>query len=199
MNQSKESVDEYTRVSKLSFVFGADVRNRNGLAIDRGVSLETYVLSYYLDRILEKASFRFKSMTGGRYLLLRKADSSKGTSQQGLDIDVLDLFTNKERRASTLSGGETFMASLSLALGLSDYVKEVVGNKRIEMLFIDEGFGTLDSESLAKVVNTLTSLVAQESTVIGLISHVNELEEFFDSKLLVSKDKLGHSTCKNSF
>jgi len=199
VNQSKESVDEYTRVSKLSFVFGADVRNRNGLTIDRGVSLETYVLSYYLDRILEKASFRFKSMTGGRYLLLRKADSSKGTSQQGLDIDVLDLFTNKERRASTLSGGETFMASLSLALGLSDYVKEVVGNKRIEMLFIDEGFGTLDSESLAKVVNTLTSLVAQESTVIGLISHVNELEEFFDSKLLVSKDKLGHSTCKNSF
>jgi len=193
LNSSAKGKAEYSRLLKLSYIFSADTSARNGLDMDRGLSLESYVLSYYLDKILEKASLRFRNMTEGKYLLERRTDSDKGRSQQGLDIDVFDIVNGTKRKASTLSGGETFMASLSLALGLSDFVKETVGNKRIEILFIDEGFGTLDSESLAKVVEVLTSLSEQESTSIGLISHVEELKQFFSAQISVVKDRQGHS------
>jgi hypothetical protein len=115
--------------------------------------------------------------------------------QVGLDIDVLDCITGKQRNAGSLSGGETFIASLSLALGLSDYVREIAGGVHIETLFIDEGFGNLDKDILDGVLETISTIAMEGQATIGLISHVEELAARFSSKILVQKDHMGHSQC----
>jgi exonuclease SbcC len=196
LDAGKKERENLSKLTALCFLFTAKNSQKKGSEIDRGVSLETYVLSYYLDNILVRASARFHAMTDGRYLLVRNQDAVKGSAQQGLDIDVKDVITGESRKASTLSGGETFMASLSLALGLSDYVKETTSQIKIETLFIDEGFGTLDKETLAKAVEVLSSLVQNEEVTIGLISHVDELLSTFPTRIDVTKDHFGHSSAK---
>lgn len=158
---------------------------------DTGVNLERFVLGALLDAVTEKANLRLKEMSSNRYALLRKRgerDDARKTA--GLDLEVYDGNTGKSRPASTLSGGETFMASLSLALGLSDVVQEYAGGVHLDAMFIDEGFGSLDSESLDLAMKTLQKLKGSHR-LVGLISHVGGLEERITAKLRVTKTQGG--------
>ena len=129
-------------------------------------------------------------MTNGRYLLYRKVDLAKGRAQQGLDMEIFDFETGKKRDVKTLSGGETFKAALSLALGLADAIENKVGAISIDTLFIDEGFGTLDDESLHQAIEILLELKSDNKS-IGIISHVQELKDIISTKLVVTKDEEG--------
>lgn len=158
---------------------------------DTGVNLERFVLGALLDAVTEKANLRLKEMSGNRYALLRKRgerDDARKTA--GLDLEVYDSHTGRNRPASTLSGGETFMASLSLALGLADVVQEYAGGVHLDAMFIDEGFGSLDAESLDLAMKTLQKLKGQ-NRLVGLISHVGGLEERIPAKLRVKKSQTG--------
>ena len=139
------------------------------------VSFERYVLAIYYSDIIEAANHRFQQMTNNRYLLSRKEDKGKGAGAKGLDLDVLDQYTGHTRSVKTLSGGESFKASLSLALGLSDVMQSRSGGIHIDTLFIDEGFGTLDSESLDAAIEALFELNSR-GRLVGIISHVDELK-----------------------
>lgn len=154
------------------------------------LSFERYVLVEYFDNILTHANMRLKKMTNGRYLLYRKVDKSKGRAQQGLEMEIFDFETGKKRDVKTLSGGETFKAALSLALGLADAIENKVGNISIDTLFIDEGFGTLDEESLNQAIDILLELNSDNKT-IGIISHVQELKDIIPTKLIVTKTSDG--------
>ena len=140
------------------------------------VSLHRFVLGVLLDDVLIQASMRLQIMSKGRYLLKRKEDRAKGNVGSGLDLMVEDGYTGKWRDVATLSGGESFMAALSLALGLSDVVQSYSGGIKLDTLFIDEGFGSLDPESLDLAIQTLVDL-QQGGRTIGIISHVSELKE----------------------
>ena len=156
------------------------------------IPLETYAQMEYFDRILAHANVRLLQMTNGQYELIR-SDSNRGTSKTGLDIDVNDHFTGSIRSIRSLSGGESFMASLALALGFSDEIQRSSGNVRIDSMFVDEGFGTLDDETLDKAITALNGL-AENSRLVGIISHVPELKERIDRQIVVTKDKsLGSS------
>jgi len=166
-NQQAEE-DEYKVIGTLSSV-------ANGLTGNK-ISLQRFVLSVLLDDVLIDASHRLKIMSKGRYLLLRKEDRSKGNKASGLELEVEDSYTGKVRPVSTLSGGESFMASLSLALGLSDVVQAYAGGIHLDTLFIDEGFGSLDADSLDLAIRTLMDL-RDTGRMVGIISHVSELKE----------------------
>jgi exonuclease SbcC len=140
------------------------------------VTFQRYVLGALLDDVLRQASHRLKKMTSNRYTLQRFKDVSDRRSAAGLDIEVFDEQTGTARSANTLSGGEGFMASLSLALGLSDVVQSYAGGIQLDTLFIDEGFGTLDPESLDMAMKTLIEL-QQKGRLVGIISHVDELKQ----------------------
>lgn len=139
------------------------------------IDVETFVLMYYLEQTLLLANNRLRQMTGNRYELRRRAEK-KGGGKQGLVIDVFDYNANKTRNISSLSGGETFIASLCLALGLSDFVMQISGGIHLESVFIDEGFGTLDDETLEVAVNALIDLQTS-GKLVGMISHVQLLKE----------------------
>ncbi len=156
------------------------------------VSLHRFVLGVLLDDVLIQASQRLNIMSKGRYILMRKTDGFKGAAGRGLDLIVEDSYTGKTRDVATLSGGESFMAALSLALGLSDVVQSYSGGVRLETLFIDEGFGSLDPESLDLAIQTLIDL-QQMGRTIGLISHVSELKEQMSLRIDVESTKLGSS------
>lgn len=153
------------------------------------MSFETYVLSSYFDEVLQAANQRLEKMTSRRYYLLRR-EEVKGGGRKGLDLDVYDSHTCKKRPVNTLSGGESFKASLALALGLSDTVQQTTGGIQLDTMFIDEGFGTLDSESLEQAIDILMEL-QDHGRLIGVISHVNELKERIPSKLVVEMDVNG--------
>ncbi len=157
------------------------------------ISLQRFVLSVLLDEVLLEASQRFSLMSKGRYQLLRNEDRSKGNKASGLDLLVDDAYTGKVRPVATLSGGESFMAALSLALGLSDVVQSHAGGIRLDTLFIDEGFGSLDSESLDLAIRTLVDLQLS-GRMIGVISHVADLKEQIPLRIDVFSDRLGSST-----
>ncbi|CAK4073726.1 AAA family ATPase [Vibrio sp. 16] len=156
------------------------------------VSLHRFVLGVLLDDVLIQASQRLSLMSKGRYILLRKTEGFKGAAGRGLDLIVEDGYTGKTRDVATLSGGESFMAALSLALGLSDVVQSYSGGIRLDTLFIDEGFGSLDPESLDLAIQTLVDL-QQSGRTIGLISHVSELKEQMTQRIDVEPTKLGSS------
>ena len=156
------------------------------------VSLHRFVLGVLLDDVLIQASQRLQLMSKGRYLLKRKEDRAKGNSGSGLDLMVEDGYTGKWRDVATLSGGESFMAALSLALGLSDVVQSYSGGIRLDTLFIDEGFGSLDPESLDLAIQTLIDL-QQGGRTIGIISHVSELKEQISLRLDVEAARTGSS------
>lgn len=151
---------------------------------EKSLSLESYILTTYLDEILEAANRRLDTMTVGRYQLSRSEKRAKFGRASGLDITVFDSHTGKERNVETLSGGESFKASLSMALGLADVVQRNAGGVEIKTMFIDEGFGTLDTESLDSAIQTLLNLQA-ETGLIGIISHVSELRERLHNKIEV--------------
>lgn len=156
------------------------------------VVFEHYVLSVYFEEILRAANQRLSKMSVGRYELQKVSKVSDARTKDSLDLEVLDNYTGKKRSVKTLSGGESFKAALSLALGLSDIVQNNAGGIHIDTLFIDEGFGALDSESLDQAINTLMVL-SEQNRLIGIISHVNELKERIDNQVVIEKTSQGSS------
>ena len=150
------------------------------------------MLAGYFEQILKAANLRLYDMTDGRYELIRAKQVSDGRKKDNLEILVMDYYTGKERSVKTLSGGETFKASLALALGMSDCIQARNGGIRVETLFIDEGFGALDEESLEQSCAVLQSLAGSDR-MIGIISHVPELRERIESQIIIEKKNYGSS------
>ncbi|HIQ60453.1 MAG TPA: SMC family ATPase [Candidatus Enterenecus faecium] len=156
------------------------------------IALETYVQMTFFDRILRRANLRLLVMTGGQYELKRRREAAGSRGQSGLEMDVIDHYNGTERSVKSLSGGESFQASLALALGLSDEIQSSAGGIRLDTMFVDEGFGSLDEESLSKAMGALGDL-AQGNRLVGIISHVSELKEKIDKQIVVCKDRTGGS------
>ena len=156
------------------------------------IMLETYVQMMYFDRILAHANIRLLSMTDNQYEFIRRKESTDGRKQSGLELDVIDHYNDTVRNANSLSGGEGFMASLSLALGLSDEIQTSAGGVRLDTLFVDEGFGSLDENTLGEVMKTLFALT-EGDRLVGIISHVAELKGKIDDQIIVTKDRSGGS------
>lgn len=152
------------------------------------ITLESYVQSFYFERIIRHANIRLRMMSDGQYEFVRSGVSGDKRSLSGLDLSILDHYSGTERPVSTLSGGESFMASLSLALGLSDEVQSSAGGIKLDTMFVDEGFGSLDSETLEKAIRTLTEL-SDEDKLVGIISHVEILKSRIDRQIAVTKDR----------
>ena len=156
--------------------------------------LETYIQTTFFDRIVARANVRLMKMTGGQYDLKRRKSADSMRVHTGLELDVIDHYNGTERSVKTLSGGESFKASLALALGLSDEVQMSTGI-RLDTLFVDEGFGSLDPESLEQAYRTLAGLT-EGNRLVGIISHVSELKEKIDRQILVTKAKSGGSNAR---
>ena len=162
------------------------------LSSKQKIRLEAYIQMHYLDRILIHANTRLMQMTAGQYELERiGAENQK--SQSGLDLGVIDHYNGTRRSVKTLSGGESFKASLSLALGLSDEVQSAAGGIRLDTLFLDEGFGSLDEDSLEQAIRVLAGLT-EGDRLVGIISHVGALKERIDHQVVVKKARTGGST-----
>ena len=181
-----EAEKQYVVVKSLS-----DTANGNITGKDK-IMLETYIQMHYFDRIISRANARLVIMTGGQYDLVRRKEAVSKMGQSGLDLDVIDHYNGTERSVKSLSGGESFKASLALALGLSDEIQSSAGGIQLDTMFIDEGFGSLDEDSLAQAMNALASL-ASSNKLIGIISHVGELKQKIDKQIIVKKDKTGGS------
>ncbi|MBQ9085368.1 MAG: SMC family ATPase [Clostridia bacterium] len=151
------------------------------------IKLEIYILTHYFDRVIDKANVRFWQMTAGQYQLVRSREIDK-QGQSGLELNVKDYYTGSERSVKSLSGGESFKASLSLALGLSDLIQSDAGGIELDTMFVDEGFGSLDPNSLDAAIRALTGL-ADGTRLVGIVSHVAELKERIDRQIVVTKDR----------
>ncbi|MCR5404397.1 MAG: SMC family ATPase [Butyrivibrio sp.] len=156
------------------------------------IMLETYIQTTYFDRIIRRANLRLITMSSGQYELVRLKEADNVKSQSGLDLGVIDHYNGSQRSVRTLSGGESFMASLSLALGLSDEVQSSAGGIRIDTMFVDEGFGSLDPEALDMAYRALAGLI-EGNRLVGIISHVADLKERIDRQIVVTKEKSGGS------
>ena len=159
-----------------------------------GMNFETFILASMLDKVAEAATRRLHVMSKGRYSLRRTLERRTARSAGGLGLEVFDMYTGRERSVTTLSGGEGFMASLSLALGLADVVQAYAGGIHLDTMFIDEGFGALDPESLDLALDTLITLQRDSGRIVGVISHVPELEERIDARLKIEMTDTGSST-----
>ena len=179
---------QYAWMKALSDTANGDVSGK------QKIKLETYIQGAYFDQILMRANIRLQKMSGGQYDLKRRDTVDGYKSQSGLELDIVDHINASERSVNTLSGGESFLASLALALGLSDEVQMSTGI-RLDTLFVDEGFGSLDPEALNKAYNTLASLT-EGNRLVGIISHVTELKERIDRQIVVSKKPSGGSTAE---
>lgn len=168
---------------------------RGGIAGKVNIALETYVQTTYFDRIIIRANRRLLVMTENRYELKRRTDGDTKRGQKGLELDVTDHANGTVRSVKTLSGGETFMASLALALGLSDEVQACAPGIKPDTVFIDEGFGSLDDEALRLAIKTLDDLSGGER-LVGIISHVSELKEMIGKQIIITKNKLGGSSAE---
>ena len=158
------------------------------LAGKQKVELETYIQMTYFDRILRRANLRLMTMSSGQYELKREADSENRREKAGLELCVIDHYNATQRSVKTLSGGETFEASLSLALGLSDEIQSYAGGIQMDSMFVDEGFGSLDEEALAQAMKALVHLT-EGNRLVGVISHVSELKDQIERKLIVTKNR----------
>lgn len=156
------------------------------------IMLETYIQTTYFERIIRRANLRFMIMSGGQYELKRVADAGNLKSQSGLELSVIDHYNGTVRSVKTLSGGESFLASLALALGLSDEIQSSAGGVQIDTMFVDEGFGTLDPDSLQQAYDALASLT-NGHRLVGIISHVDSLKEKIDKQIVVKKGITGGS------
>ncbi len=181
-SQAKQLEDEYAIVGTLADVANGQTGNK--------VSLQRFVLSVLLDDVLLEASERLQLMSKGRYRLIRKEERAKGNKASGLELEVEDAYTSKVRPVATLSGGESFMAALSMALGLSNVVQAYAGGIKLDTLFIDEGFGSLDQDSLDLAVRTLMDLQSA-GRMIGVISHVSEMKEQIGTRIDITKSAVG--------
>lgn len=182
LNKFQKLYRKYANYATLSDV-------ANGRNPER-ISFERYILASYFQDVIDAANIKLAEMTRYRYVLKRKEDKERNNRSSGLDLEVIDNYTGKARHINTLSGGEAFKASLCLALGLADVVQKYSGGVEIDTLFIDEGFGTLDNESLDSAIEALMSL-NQSGRLIGIISHVNELKERVAVKIVVTPSKNG--------
>lgn len=156
------------------------------------IMLETYIQMTYFDRIITRANSRLMKMSGGQYELKRSESADSNRSQSGLDLSVIDHYNGTERSVKTLSGGESFKASLSLALGLSDEIQSSAGGIKLDTMFVDEGFGSLDPESLSQAFRALADL-SDGNRLVGIISHVADLKEKIDKQVIITKEKAGGS------
>ena len=168
----------------------ADVAMGNGRSSKEKITLQEYVQIAYLDRMIHKANERYLSMSNQQYQLVRSVGTKDKRSHEALDLDVIDFSNGSIRPVSSLSGGESFIASLALALGMSDEIQSQAGGIQIDTMFIDEGFGTLDQDSLNNAIQTLTNL-SGENRLVGIISHVKELKERIHKGIIVTKDLHG--------
>lgn len=176
----QETIQRFEKISLLSDTASGLLRNRDK------VSFERFVQGTYFTLVIDAANRRLSLMSDGRYVLYRKESANNRRMKAGLDLEVLDHYTGQHRDVSTLSGGESFKASLALALGLSDVIQYFSGGIEIDMLFVDEGFGSLDQESLDQAIETLIPL-ATSNRLVGIISHVSELKRRIDQKIVVHK------------
>ncbi|ABZ84159.1 exonuclease sbcc, putative [Heliomicrobium modesticaldum Ice1] len=196
--QEERWLERYRQLEKYSKaregryrVLGHLARVANGRNAE-GVTFQRFVLAAFLSDVLLAANERLKVMSRGRYLLERTSDRARANAAGGLDMVVFDHYTGQSRPVATLSGGESFLAALSLALGLADVVQSYAGGIHLETIFVDEGFGSLDPESLDLAVKALVDL-QQEGRLVGIISHVAELRERVDARLELEKNDKGSS------
>lgn len=180
--EMKKVEEKWTMVKSLSNTANGNVSGKEK------IFLETYIQMHYFDRIISRANIRLLEMSSGQYELKRADNADNQRSQSGLDLCVLDHYNGTIRSVKTLSGGESFKASLSLALGLSDEIHLSAGGVRLDTLFVDEGFGSLDEESLVQAINVLNSLT-EGNKLVGIISHVGELKLRIDKKIIINKDR----------
>lgn len=184
--QQEKKRQEYLTINELSKTANGELRGKTKIAF------EQYVQAFYFDKVIYEANKRFYKMSNNQYALLRKEDPSNLRSLSGLELEVMDYYTGKSRSIKSLSGGESFKAALSLALGLSDVIQSFAGGIAVDAMFIDEGFGSLDSNSLEQAIETLSSLTTG-NRLVGIISHVNELKDRIDKKILIEKSMEGSS------
>lgn len=189
MSELDDLWDRYETAELESQQIGRMADAANGkLAGTRRVQFEQYIQTVFFDEVLESANIRLDAMSGGRFALLRSEGDGDMRSQTALDIDVLDNYTGKKRAVKSLSGGESFKAALALALGLSDTIQCTAGGNRVEALFIDEGFGSLDAESLEQAIHVLEGLT-EGDVMVGVISHVEMLMESIPKRIMVERDR----------
>lgn len=189
-NAAKDVTDLERQVGKITGLYDV-IRGQN----EHKLSFERFIQIDYLERIIQSANERLRNLSNGQYELIRSDRQEVRGRQSGLGLDVYDAYTGQNRDVKTLSGGEKFNASLSLALGMADVIQSYQGAVSIETMFIDEGFGTLDEEALQKAVDTLVDL-QRSGRMIGVISHVEELKTAFPAILEVQKSKEGHSVTR---
>lgn len=170
----------WDKISKLSDI-------ANGFNSEGGkLSFDRYVMGAVFEEILEMANVRLDAMSGGRYRLVHQLNAARKNAKAGLEIEVLDMNTGLQRNSASLSGGESFIVSMSLALGLSDVVQSHAGGQALDTLFIDEGFGSLDDSTLDRAAGVLSSLSEGGSHLVGIISHVGRLQESIPQKIVVT-------------
>ena len=150
------------------------------------------VLQAVLDDVLQTANLRLGKISQGRYSLYRSQDIVDARKEQGLGLEIMDAFTGQARAVTTLSGGEIFFTSISLALGLSDVLESYAGGLHLDTILVDEGFGSLDPETLDSAISALLEL-QKGGRLVGIISHVAELKEKIDRQIVVKKDQTGQS------
>ena len=179
---------EYLEIEKKYLDYKILSDTANGELTGRSkIAFERYVQGVYFDLVLLEANKRFVKMTNKRYSLVRRYEAGNLRERAGLDIDVLDTNTGKIRGVKSLSGGESFQASLALALGLADVVQQFSGGVKLETMFIDEGFGSLDAEALDKALQTLGNLTTG-NRLVGIISHIEELKNKIDKKIVIKRE-----------
>ena len=182
----KRREERYAWVRALSNTVNGTLSGREKIA------LETYVQMTCFDRILRRANVRLLVMSGGQYELKRRRQAESNRGQSGLELDVMDHYSGAQRSVKSLSGGESFQAALSLALGLSDEIQSAAGGIRLDTMFVDEGFGSLDEEALQQAIRALSGL-AEGNRLVGIISHVAQLKEKIDKQIVVTKERGGAS------
>ncbi len=187
----EKNYEKYRWQKELSDLVNGNIKKQNVMQ----VTLEVRVQMIYFARIINKANVRLLKMTNGQYELVRAEDPSDNRKKFGLDLNIYDHFTQSEREVKTLSGGESFITSLALAFGMADEIQQSAGGIKIDTMFIDEGFGSLDDEALGQAVNMLASLV-EGNRLIGIISHVSELKNQIDKKIIVTKNNYSGSKVK---
>lgn len=205
LQQEKKDMTSYTTQLQEFHQQSADIEKKQMVVTDlydtlrgqnpRKVSFERYLQMEYLDQIIEAANLRLNDLSNGQFYLTRSDRQEARGKQSGLGLDVYDQYTGQTRDVKTLSGGEKFHASLCLALGMSDVIQSFQGNIVIQTMFIDEGFGSLDEESLRKAIDALIQL-QRSGRMIGVISHVQELKDVFPAAIEVHKTKEGYSKTK---
>ena len=180
----KQTEKEYVWIHSLADTAGGTLNGKSK------VELETYVQMAYFDRILRRANLRLMTMSSGQYEMKRRESADNKKDKSGLELNVIEHYNGSERSVKTLSGGETFQASLSLALGLSDEIQSMAGGIQMDAMFVDEGFGSLDEDALNQAVKALGNL-AEGKKLVGIISHVSELKDRIDKKIVITKNRSG--------